>query len=148
MEIIPVRPTGAEALAIMQQLDGELTALYPGLPVHGIDPVEFEAAGGYFVIAKDPHIVGCGAFRPLDQQCVEIKRMFVAPEARRRGAARQILRHLEDEIRRRGFVSIVLETGIEQPAAIGFYEGEGYFPIPPFLGYVGCAPSRCYAKRA
>jgi ribosomal protein S18 acetylase RimI-like enzyme len=74
--------------------------------------------------------------------------MFVRGSARRRGIARQILRHLEEEIRRRGFCSIVLETGCENAEALAMYEAEGYFPIPPYLGYVGSPISRCFAKRA
>jgi ribosomal protein S18 acetylase RimI-like enzyme len=74
--------------------------------------------------------------------------MFVRHAARRRGIARQILRHLEEEIRRRGFRSIVLETGCDNSEALALYEAEGYFPIPAYLGYVGSPISRCYVKRA
>jgi putative acetyltransferase len=147
MEIVPVRPTGSEARAIMDQLDRELLTFYPHTQVHGIDAPEFERGGGYFVLAREDAVIGCGAFRPLERGCAEIKRMFVSPEARRRGVARKILRHLEGEIRRRGLLSIVLETGVEQHAAMGLYASEGYFAIPPFLEYVGCPISRCYAKK-
>jgi ribosomal protein S18 acetylase RimI-like enzyme len=74
--------------------------------------------------------------------------MFVRGSARRRGIARQILRHLEDEVRRRGFRSIVLETGCDNSEAMALYEAEGYFPIPAFLGYVGSPIIRCYSKKA
>lgn len=141
-------PAIDEASELIRELDVEIASLYPGLPINGIDVAEFEAAGGYFVIARDAEqAVGCGAFRPVGEQCAEIKRMFVRATARRRGIARQILRHLEDEARRRGFRSIVLETGCKNSEAIALYEAEGYFPIPPFLGYVGSPISRCYAKK-
>ena len=73
--------------------------------------------------------------------------MFVKPSARRRGIARQILRRLEEEIRHRGFRSIVLETGCANSEAIAMYEADGYFPIPAFLGYVRSPISLCYAKK-
>jgi len=147
--IVAVSPALKEARELIRELDSELAALYPGLRVSGIDLAEFEKAGGYFVIAREAdHAVGCGGFRPVGERCVEIKRMYVRAGARRRGIARQILRHLEDEVRRRGFRSIVLETGCDNAEAMALYEAEGYFPIPAFLGYVGSPISRCYSKKA
>ena len=147
--IFAVSPATEDARALIRELDGEIAALYPGLPINGIDVADFEKAGGYFVIAREgERAIGCGAFRPVGGHCAEVKRMFVKATARRRGIARKILRHLEAEIRRRGFHSIVLETGCKNAEAIALYEREGYFPIPPFLGYVGSPISRCYAKKA
>lgn len=147
--IVAVSPATEDARALIRELDRDIAALYPGLPINGIAAAEFESAGGYFVIAKEAgEAVGCGAFRPVDERCAEIKRMFVRRTARRRGIARQILRHLEEEIRRRGFRSIVLETGCDNSEAMALYEAEGYFPIPAYLGYVGSPISRCYVKRA
>ena len=134
---------------MIQELDAEIASLYPDTPIEGIDVSEFEASGGYFVVATEAgQAVGCGGFRQVDDRCVEIKRLFVRASARRRGIARQILRHLEEEIQRRGFRTIVLETGQDNDAAIALYKAEGFFPIPAFLGYVGIPISRCYAKQA
>ncbi len=147
--IVAASPATDEARELIRELDSEIATLYPGLPINGIDVSEFENAGGYFVIARDvDYAVGCGAFRPVGERCAEIKRMFVRRAARRRGIARQILRHLEAEVRRRGFRSIVLETGRDNSEALALYEAEGYFPIPAFLGYVESPISRCYAKKA
>ena len=149
MKITAVSPATEEVSALLRELDCELEARYPGNPCRGIDALNFERAGGYFVVAQDAdRLLGCGAFRPLNDSYAEIKRMFVRPTARHRGIGRSILRYLEEEIRRRRFRSIVLETGHGQPEAIGLYESEGYFPIPEFLDYVGNPVSRCYAKKA
>jgi ribosomal protein S18 acetylase RimI-like enzyme len=72
--------------------------------------------------------------------------MFVRLDARRRGIARHILRHLESEMYRRGFRSIVLETGRDNSGARALYESEGYSLIPSFFGCVGIPISRCYYK--
>lgn len=147
MVITSVSPTHQEARALMRELDKEIAALYPESVISGIDETEFERAGGYFVLANDgAQIVGCGGFRPIDPGCVEVKRMFVRPHARRRGIARQILRHLEEEARRRGFRSTVLETGHDNLGAIALYESEGYSRIPEFAGCVGIPISCCYIK--
>src|SRR6185295_10113171 len=61
--------------ALIRELNREIAALYPGLPINRIDAIEFERAGGYFVIAKEAgEAVGCGAIRPVDERCAEIKR--------------------------------------------------------------------------
>jgi len=150
MIITPVDPASPEAAALILELDLDIAARYPGSPINGIDAANFEKAGGYFVVARDGNqALGCGAFRPVvGDVCAEVKRMFVSPAARRRGVARVILRHLEAEIRRRGFQSIVIETGNLQTEAIALYESEDYFPIPAFLNYAASPISRCFAKRA
>jgi len=149
MTIISVSPDSDEVRVLTRELDTEIAALYPGSPINGIDVAEFEKAGGYFVVArKADQALGCGGFRRVDERCAEIKRMFVRASARRCGIAREILRHLEAEVRRRGFRTIVLETGCNNAEALALYEAEGYFPIPAFLGYVGIPISRCYAKWA
>jgi GNAT superfamily N-acetyltransferase len=148
MVIVAISPAHEEACTLMHELDTEIATLYPNSVISGIDEAEFEKAGGYFVIAQEGgQTIGCGGFRPVHQECAEIKRMFVRPGARRNGAARQILRHLEEEVHRRGFRSMVLETGCDNAGAIALYESEGYSQIPEFPGCVGISVSRCYIKR-
>jgi putative acetyltransferase len=147
MTIAAVSPASDEARSLMRELDTEIAALYPGSPISGIDENEFEKAGGYFVVAREAdQAMGCGGFVPVDERCAEIKRMFVRATARRRGIARQILRHLEAEVHRRGFRSIFLETGRDNFGARALYKAEGYSPIASFPGCVGIPISRCYAK--
>jgi ribosomal protein S18 acetylase RimI-like enzyme len=62
--------------------------------------------------------------------------------ARRHVIARLILRHLEEEVRRRGFLATVFETGRDNAGAIALYESEGYAPIPEFLGSAGLPVGR------
>jgi ribosomal protein S18 acetylase RimI-like enzyme len=149
MIIVPVSPMHEEARALMRELDAEIAALYPGSVINGIDEAEFEKSGGYFVLAKRGNkVIGCGGFRPLNEKRAEIKRMFVRPEMRRRGWARQILRHLEQEAHRRQLSSTVLETGCDNTGAIALYESEGYSQIADFPGFQGIPVSRCYMKQS
>ena len=148
LTIVSVSAGGPEAQQLIRELNDEIATLYPDAPIDAVDISEFAFAGGYFVVAKDAdHAVGCGGFRRINDRFVEMKRLFVRPSARRRGIARQILRHLETEIRRRGYSNTVLETGCHNTAAIALYESEGYLPIRPFRG-TGNPTSRCYAKQA
>src|SRR5262245_33979670 len=49
------------------------------------------------VVAMDGETpVGCGAFKPFDENSVEVKRMYVLPEWRGKGVAAEVLSDLED----------------------------------------------------
>src|SRR5262249_55727197 len=91
--------------------------------------------------------VGCGAVRPLEPGVGEVKRMFVLPEARGRGIARQILRSLEAAAGSLGFRVLRLETGQRQPEAIRLYQTAGYAEIPRFGEYADDPFSVCFEKR-
>ena len=103
--------------------------------------------GGVFLVGWDgADAVACGGVRCRDVATGEIKRMYVVPAHRGRGHSRVLLRALEDEARRIGYVRLVLETGTAQPEAMALYASEGYARIAGY-GYYGDATHvRCYAK--
>jgi putative acetyltransferase len=145
-----MRPASVEEVVnsgLIAELDADLLARYPGEPVNGIDPVEFQNAGGYFIMAcQAGKPIGCGAFRPLDPATVEIKRMYVQPASRGQGIARKILHLLEAEARRRQYVRSILETAFRMPEAIALYRACGYEQIPLFAPYIGSQRSICFGK--
>lgn len=135
------------ASGLIAQLDAEIERRYPGEPINGVDPDEFRASGGYFVMGDwDFHAAGCGAFRPYDQTTVEIKRMFVKPDFKRRGLGRAILEAVEAEARRRGYKQSILETANRQPEAVALYQSCGYEEIANYGHYVDSARSLCFGK--
>lgn len=89
---------------------------------------------------------GCGAIQPLDDQTVEVKRMYVRPAHRGKGLARRVLAALEDLAAGSHYPVIRLETGARQPESIRLYESAGYRPIPPYGPYVHSPLSLCYEK--
>lgn len=105
---------------------------------------------GVFVVARsDGEPVGCGAARALHggpAGVVEIKRMYVVPEARRRGLSRMLLARLESESVALGYRRVQLETGLRQPEAIALYESAGYHRIASFGQYADDELSVCFAK--
>ena len=102
---------------------------------------------GVFLVAWDGDVaVGCGGVRKYDDTTGEIKRMYTAPDARRRGISRAILRELERRARDNGYTRLVLETGTKQPEAIALYESEGYERTENYGYYRDAPQSRCYRK--
>jgi hypothetical protein len=53
LTITAASPATDDARALIRELDMDIAALYPGLPINGIDVTEFERAGGYFVIGRE-----------------------------------------------------------------------------------------------
>ena len=140
-------PSGTEATELMTELDQEILGIYPDLPIHGINPVEFHLAGGVFLIGQVGGTpVACGALRPLDEHTGEVKRMFVRREYRRNGFSKIILAALEEIARNRGYRTMRLETGVNQPVAIALYQCAGYKPIPCYGQFVTDPRSRCFEK--
>jgi GNAT superfamily N-acetyltransferase len=74
---------------------------------------------------------------------VEVKRVYVVAEHRRRGLAQIVMGALEDTARRAGHRRMVLNTGPEQPEALGLYAALGYGPVPGF-GVYACVPDAVF----
>lgn len=98
------------------------------------------------VLASNSNPIGCGAFKEISENTVEIKRMFVAPSHRGNGYAVQILEKLELWAQSMNYSTSVLETGKRQPEAIRLYEKCGYLKIPNYGQYKGIENSVCFQK--
>ncbi len=145
-------PDSVRLIAEVQQVYRER---YGGEDVTPVDPCDFAAPRGYFVIGyADRAAVACGGWRAVEGRSdpalragdAEIKRMYVSATRRGRGYARAILSDLERTAVAAGRLRVVLETGVLQPEAIALYVSAGYAPMAKFGAY-RCAPeSRCFAK--
>ena len=114
-----------------------------------VTPAMVRAPLGTFLVAwLDGQPAGCGALKPLDTDLAvgEIKRMYTAPSARRRGVSRTLLVRLEDAADRLGYRRIQLETGLAQPEAMALYESHGWYRITPYGHYKDSPQSVCFAK--
>lgn len=91
--------------------------------------------------------LGCGAIKEISKEAMEVKRMYVKPEARSGGLATLILKELERWAKELGYTRCVLETGKKQPEAIGLYRKSGYGQIPNYGQYSGVENSLCFEKK-
>jgi GNAT superfamily N-acetyltransferase len=145
-------PTSPMSRQLMAALTLELEGRYD--PNVAVDVTRMPAlhdvssGGVQFVVAwLDGQPVGCGAIRPIDAGAAEVKRMYVIPNARGKGIARQILTQLEELAMADGFSVTRLETGIRQPEAVALYEKAGYVSIPCYGIYAQNPESRCFEKK-
>jgi GNAT superfamily N-acetyltransferase len=139
LEFRPVALDQEPAVSLAGAMRDEMRTVYddldidsPVMPAAG--PLELGPPGGTFLVgfAPDGTPVACGGVKRLDHRTCEIKRMFVAPEARGRGHARELLVALEDAARALGYALARLDTGPRQPQAEAMYRRAGYAPIDNF----------------
>lgn len=95
-------------------------------------PAMAPPGGAFLVACLDGEAVACAGLVGLDPRAGEVKRMYVAPQARRRGVARALLAALEDAARALGYARVRLDTSAGQPEAKALYEAAGYRAIPAY----------------
>jgi GNAT superfamily N-acetyltransferase len=137
---------------LVAQVQEEYMQRYGGEDRAAVDPAEFAAPDGLFLVGwLDGTAVACGGWRlheePMDgRSAVEVKRMYVAVTARRRGLARAVLAELERTAVAAGHGYVVLNTGVGQPEAIALYLACGYRAIAGFGYYRAARGARFYGK--
>ena len=101
----------------------------------------------YVVIAyEDSKPVGCGAIKQFSPGVMEIKRMFVIPQARKLRVGSGVLLELERWAREMDNKRCILETGKRQPEAIALYTHNGYRAMSNYGQYKGVDNSLCFEK--
>jgi GNAT superfamily N-acetyltransferase len=121
--------------------DGEETAFYSQF--NKINSIR------YVVVAYEHgKPLGCGAIKEFDKKTMEVKRMYVSPDGRKKGIATKILAELEQWARDLSCEKCILETGKRQPEAIALYVKNGYALMSSNYGqYAGVANSLCFEKK-
>jgi GNAT superfamily N-acetyltransferase len=131
------------------------TGLYGGGDANPLEPEEFTAPNGLFLIGYlGLEAVAMGGWRlyPGDPpvpavRAAEIRRMFVVDRLRGRGVGHRLLRELEGSARDTGADVMLLETGRPQVEAVALYRAGGYADVPPFGHYADAAEAIHLGKR-
>lgn len=101
----------------------------------------------YVVVAyENEKPVGCGAIKEFEPGTMEVKRMYVNPDTRKKGIASMILNELERWSLELSCSKCLLETGKRQPEALGLYKKNGYKQINNYGQYTGVENSVCFEK--
>lgn len=129
-------PDQPEVIALIAELDAYQDTLYPAEARYALDLASLMTPNVIFLVARDEAgvAVGCGAV-VMTGQNGELKRMYVRPQYRSQGVARGVLLELEALSAKAGCEQLRLETGPYQPAALAFYEKQGYVKCGPFGAY-------------
>lgn len=129
-------PRQPDVQRLFKAADERLASLYPGESRPGPTAETLvEQNVCCIVVRLDARAIGCGGFIADEQNCGELKRIFVDEFARGRGVGRLILEMLEKAACDRGISTMRLETGIKSTEAIGLYRSFGYWEREPFGSY-------------
>jgi GNAT superfamily N-acetyltransferase len=146
ISIVRTNSANSDFLILVKKLDAELAIR------DGDDHVFYSQFNS---LEKIRHVVlayvdgdpaGCGAIKEYSASTMEIKRMFVLADHRRKGIAAKILAELELWTAELSYTKCILETGKKQPEAIELYKKNGYQQIPNYGQYIGVENSVCFEK--
>ncbi len=136
-----------DVVRLVAAVQAEYVVRYGGPDAAAVAPGEFEAPAGLFLVGiLDGEPAVTGGWRRIDDDTVEIKRMYVLNAVRRRGLARLMLAELEATALAAGAHRVELNTGDQQPEAIALYESSGYLPTTGFGHYACAAGAIFYGK--
>jgi GNAT superfamily N-acetyltransferase len=135
----------AVAQDLVSGFEADIASRYPGWTPTGVGPSataqDFQPPEGNFLVAYAyGQPAGCAGLKRLTEDTVEVKRVYVRPEARGLGVARALLEGAERVARDAGYTVVRLDTGRNQPEALKLFRTSGYEPIPdyndnPWAGY-------------
>ncbi|WP_062304231.1 GNAT family N-acetyltransferase [Demequina subtropica] len=142
-----VEPDDADAHLLWSEQQADLAVRYdsPDLILESSFPTLVASLVGY---AEDGEPVASIVLRwspyPTGAGSIEVKRLWVRPAHRGHGHSKVMMGAAESIARKAGATRIVLETGTEQPEALGLYDRLGYERIAPYGEYKDEPDSVCY----
>lgn len=99
-------------------------------------PGRYAPPGGSLLLARDGDIpAGCVALRDLGEGTCEMKRLYVPPAYRSRGAGRLLVAAILRRAGEMGYRRMVLDTLPAMTAAIALYEDFGFSTTAPYWGH-------------
>lgn len=84
------------------------------------------------VAFEDNEAVGCGSFKPYEEECAEMKRVYVKPGKYEKSVEVHIIHELENWAAEKGFATTILKVAENESELIKLYEQLGYKVTPNF----------------
>jgi len=91
-----------------------------------------EPTGALLVAEENHHLIGMIALRPLSGSICEMKRLWVRPEGRGRGVAKELVAQILDQARHLNYDEIRLDTLPMMTNAQSLYESLGFHDVASY----------------
>lgn len=111
------------------------------IPYNALDDID-----DVFVIYDGDKAAGCASFKRYNDECAEVKRVFIRNEYRGRGLSRKLMDLLEQKAKEKGYSCLLLESGEILVEAMALYRKIGYKVIPNYGQYKCMEESICMKK--
>lgn len=125
-------PEAPELVPIIDGLFGEYSARYGDYFSRDAEVERTEwylpPQGAFIVLERAGDIIAMGAYKALDADTAELKRIWTRNDMRRQGLALRVLKELERRAQQTGYQNVFLTTGFRQPEAVRLYISHGYQP--------------------
>lgn len=146
IKIVKTTSENSDFISLIKIFDAFLWERYPELKKDywGNNLIEFNA--NVILVYLDEKPVASGCFKKYNENTVELKRMFVSPEARGLGLAQLVIKELEKEAVDQGVEVMILETLYKQTEAISLYQKTGFEIVENYEPYGGVLNSICMSK--
>jgi GNAT superfamily N-acetyltransferase len=134
--IEPIDARSSEVEGLLASYFGEIQAAF-GHDANRAAPAaleDFMPPNGVFLVVRDASgvAVGCGGVRLIDATTAEVKRMWLHPSMRGRGAGWALLRAVEAAARGLGATRGVLDTNDSLTSALALYRAAGWVEVPAY----------------
>ncbi|MEH7086616.1 GNAT family N-acetyltransferase [Neobacillus drentensis] len=130
--------TGADVAKLIGEHLHNMKQNSPPESIHALNLDQLQKPEITFWCAwEGKELLGCGALKELDHQHGEIKSMRTSSFHLRKGVAKQMLQHIVEEAKQRGYNRLSLETGSMdafEPAR-RLYASFGFSYCQPFSDY-------------
>lgn len=146
IEVVKTTSEDPEFIALIKTFDAFLWERYPELKKDYWGNNIIEINNNVVLIYLDEKAVASGCFKKYSEKTVELKRMFVLPEARGFGLAQLVIKELEVMAKEQGFEIMILETLYKQIEAISLYQKVGFEIVENYEPYIGLSNSVCMSK--
>jgi len=129
--------TNADAAEVRALVFGILTDFGLEADVDGTDRDLFDIEanylrrGGVFKVIENTQgsIVGTIGLYPLDDETIELRKMYFASEVRGSGLGQILLQKMIEKAKNLGYLRVYLETASVLKQAVHIYEKAGFMPI-------------------
>ncbi len=146
MEIRFVTADSADFRMLAALLDAYYFTLVGDIQLQYAEPNRPENMNRLLVAYEGETPIACGAWKAVDGEIAEIKRIYVKEAYRRRGVAGAVIRALEESVAQSGRHQLILETAVDTTGSQALYLSLGYQLRDYYGSPAGADNCMCFHK--
>ena len=146
MEVRLVGPDSQDYAMLAQKLDEYYFELVGDIQFKYAEVNKPHNMNAVCVVYEGDEPIACGAWKKIDDETAEIKRIYVLPQHRRKGAASMIVTAMEADAAKTGRKRFILETARTTADSASLYLSLGYKEIDYYGSPAGAENCRCFKK--